>query len=706
MRLVQISLTIVFLTAAATAAAAPAGVAAPRSRPDADPAGPVAVNKACAVCHGSTLGPTDDVVIALAPPGRAAGARTRAAVDETRVPVAASVALDAPGWAGVFALALCVGLSAIALLASLRRRRATEDAQRHDRDFADAVLDTAGMLVVVLDPAGRIVRLNGACERATGRTTREVRGQLVWDVGQPPEEHEAARTSLGNLLAGGTPMLEEHAWARAGGAPRQVAWAKGVVREPGGEPQTVVWIGTDVTERKSAASLERELAAKLAYQAQHDPVTSLPNRLLIELRLREATIEAAAKGQHVGVYFIDVDAFKVVNDTLGHPIGDLLLQQIACRLLAVARPQDTLGRMGGDEFMIVMPGLESRAAAREGAAALLEAMKAPFRVGDHELYTSASIGVSVFPEDGGDAHLLQRNADAALYRAKGQGRNRYQFFDPRITEAARERLEMSSQLRHALANEELELHYQPRVDRDGRIAGFEALARWRHPKLGIVPPGKFIPVAEESGLIVPIGAWVLREACRQTKAWQEMNLFVRVAVNVSAPQFAQSEFAATVMNALESNALDARWLEIELTESLLMQNTLDAAAKLDLIRSTGVSIAIDDFGTGYSSLAYLQKLPIDTLKIDRSFVKEIGESPSESQTAIIRAIASMAQMLGMRVVAEGVETEVQRRFLLGIGVDGMQGYLFSPPRPAADVPGMLTGASPMNAAAERVAIPA
>ncbi len=454
---------------------------------------------------------------------------------------------------------------------------------------------------------------------------------------------------------------------------------------------------TDLAHFESCAALtaiaieHQHLCDKLAFQATHDPLTGLPNRALLEDRLQQSIATAERAKEQLGVFFIDIDGFKLINETLGHATGDLLLREIAIRMRDRVRKVDTLVRMGGDEFTLVTGGLKTRRGASEVAAKLMDTLKSPFEIAGHTLQVTASIGVSLFPEDGTDSATLQRNADFAMYRAKGAGRNRCQFFDPVINENARERIILETQLRSAIDNDELELHYQPRVDRHGQIVGVEALVRWRHPTLGLVPPVRFIPLAEESGMIVPLGAWVLNQACLQCKQWQrDGHTPIRMGVNVSALQFAQADFTTHVIAALAAANLDPALLELEVTESLLMRDMNDTAAKLHEVRALGVGIAIDDFGTGYSSLSYLQRLPIDTLKIDRSFVQEVKNMPATGELAIVRAIASLAKTLNMRVIAEGIETPVQRDFLLSIGCDGLQGYLFSPPKPAREIERLLS----------------
>ncbi|HEX4123667.1 MAG TPA: EAL domain-containing protein [Tepidisphaeraceae bacterium] len=441
------------------------------------------------------------------------------------------------------------------------------------------------------------------------------------------------------------------------------------------------------------------LGTRLTHQAMHDTLTGLPNRYLLDDRLAHAVAYSQRASSQLGLFLIDIDGFATINDTLGHDVGDILLKQIADRLRGIVRQSDTLARIGPDEFAFVASSGDAEHGAGPVAEKLLATLRAPFIIQNRTLFISASIGIGVFPHDGADAPSLQRCADVALCRAKSQGRNCYTFFTPQLSADASERLELEGQLRVAIENQELELFYQPQVDRAGSITGMEALLRWRHPTLGMVAPMRFIGIAEQSGLIDSIGQWVLHEACRQAKEWQtKTGRRLRMAVNVSIRQFAQPNFVAMVEQTLKAAKLAPELLELELTESLLMLNTTDAADKLHLLRNMGVFAAIDDFGTGYSSLAYLHRLPIDTLKIDRSFVMDLtapvptamaapapagaSSADADSGTAVIRAIFSMARSLGMNVLAEGIETEAQREFLLSQGCQRMQGYLFGKPMPA------------------------
>jgi diguanylate cyclase (GGDEF)-like protein/PAS domain S-box-containing protein len=433
-----------------------------------------------------------------------------------------------------------------------------------------------------------------------------------------------------------------------------------------------------------------QLTNRLEHDAVHDPLTGLPNRAQLESQLPQWIGMAARYNRRMAVLMVDLDGFKTVNDTLGHTTGDELLRQVAARLLQTVRGSDVLVRMGGDEFNLVATEIATEADAMLVASRLISALAMPFAVEGRELFVTASVGVAVYPEDGTDSASLQRTADAAMYASKAAGRNRAMRFDPKMADAASDRLELEGQLRRAISNGELYLEYQPQVNAAGEVVGVEALVRWQHPRLGRIPPMRFIPLAEQCGLIVPIGAWVLREACWQARAWQDIGCqAVRMAVNVSALQFQQSDFLDIVSTALADTALDARYLELEITESLLLASTSDAVRKVVALRDIGVGVAIDDFGTGYSSLAYLRRLPIDRLKIDQSFISELGDGPTinteDGRGAIITAITSLATSLGKRVVAEGVETIAVRDYLIKIGCDTLQGYLFGKPMRADQI---------------------
>jgi diguanylate cyclase (GGDEF)-like protein len=427
---------------------------------------------------------------------------------------------------------------------------------------------------------------------------------------------------------------------------------------------------------------QHEQTRQLAHQAHHDTLTGLPNRLLFEDRLRLALETARRTRCMAAVLFIDLDRFKQINDTLGHAVGDALLVQLARRFEGCIRATDTLARHGGDEFMLVLTDVVSHQQVTRVAHRLHDMLRLPFLIDGRELFVSASIGASLFPTDGDNADTLQRNADAAMYRAKSTLRNSFQFFDATVNRAALERLQLETYLRRAVERGELSIYYQPKIDQHRRLIGAEALLRWHHPELGLIPPTRFIPLAEELGLIVPIGEWCLIEICRQTREWQRRGLPpLKVAANVSALQFAQPGFIPMVTQILAQSGLDPRWIELELTESMLMGDVEAVARHLEELRALNVTLAIDDFGTGFSSLVYLQRLPISVLKVDRSFVGRIGTLGDESARGIVSAIVTLSHHLHMEVVAEGVETPAQLAFLQSIGCDMFQGYLFSEPLP-------------------------
>ena len=442
----------------------------------------------------------------------------------------------------------------------------------------------------------------------------------------------------------------------------------------------------DVTERKAQE-------ARIEHLAYHDSLTGLPNRAMLMDRLGQALSQAQRLGQQVAVLFMDLDRFKLVNDSLGHPAGDQLLKEIARRLRATLRDNDTVARVGGDEFQVVVCNVAGSVDAARIAEKLMRSLGEPFMLEGQELQVTASLGVSLFPRDGASGELLLKYADTALYEAKGEGRNVYRFFSPEMNAQAHGRLRLENDLRRAVERHELELHYQPQLDlATGEVCAVEALVRWRHPVRGLVPPNAFIPMAEETGLVLGIGEWVLNEACRQVAQWQRQGLAdnlspLRVAVNISARQLQRPGLDDAVRRALSLSGLPAACLELEITESSVMLDPLHARSVLESLRGLGVLLSIDDFGTGYSSLAYLKRLPLDRLKIDRSF---IGGIPADSDdTAIVETIIVMTHKLGLRVIAEGVETLEQRLQLVRQGCDEMQGFLLAQPVPAHELPTLL-----------------
>jgi diguanylate cyclase (GGDEF)-like protein/PAS domain S-box-containing protein len=436
----------------------------------------------------------------------------------------------------------------------------------------------------------------------------------------------------------------------------------------------LVWLTliNDITERKLAEE-------RLLHLAHYDVLTSLPNRVLFYDRLKQALAQAKRNQWIIGVMFIDVDRFKNVNDTLGHAVGDRLLQRVSERLIRSVRAGDTVGRLGGDEFAIVLSNLSSAQDANLIAQKIMVSFKEPLKLAGVELYVTASIGITLYPDDSTDQETLIKNADAAMYRAKDVGRNSFRFYTPEMNARALEHLSLENSLRGALERDEFVLYYQPKASlADGSIVGVEALLRWQHPDRGLVSPGEFMPVLEETGLIIPVGEWVLKAVCEQIRTWRRAGIApVPVAVNFSPRQFASRDLGDTIKRILDEQQVDPRLIEVEITESSLMSNLEDTALILNYVGNLGVGLSIDDFGTGYSSLAYLKRFPFDVLKVDRSFVKDLTTDADDA--TITRALISMAHNLGLKVVAEGVETEAQLAFLVEHGCDEIQGFYFSRP---------------------------
>ncbi|HEX7580436.1 MAG TPA: EAL domain-containing protein, partial [Thermoanaerobaculia bacterium] len=543
------------------------------------------------------------------------------------------------------------------------------------------VLENSAEGIFVIDGKGTIITVNPAFTELTGYPNLEVIGKSpeFLESGQHgPEFYLSIRQTIREIG-----RWQGEVWSRRKNGEVFPVWLS-ITAILGAEDKPSHFIGVfaDITERKESAD-------RIQYLATHDFLTGLPNRSLVDDLLREAVARAERKGGSVGVLFLDLDRFKTVNDSLGHLAGDILLQRVAERLGGCLRAGDTVSRLGGDEFLILLPEIERAQDVAAVAAKILQAMQGPFSLPGRDVSISPSIGIAVYPSDGEDSVALVKNADAAMYHAKERGRNNYQFFTPDMNTRAFEALAMESSLRRALDRDEFFLVYQPQVETaTGRITGMEALVRWTHPDLGLVLPGRFISVAEERGLIVPIGEWVLRTACRQVRAWLDAGLpAVPVAVNVSALQFESGRFAESVGAILSETGLSAHYLELELTESIVMSEAEEMMAILVVLKEMGVRLAIDDFGTGFSSLSYLARLPIGRLKIDQSFVRDAGASPSAR--TIISVIVSMARSLGLRVIAEGVETDEQLRILTLEGCEEVQGYLLAAPIGASEITSLL-----------------
>jgi diguanylate cyclase (GGDEF)-like protein/PAS domain S-box-containing protein len=500
----------------------------------------------------------------------------------------------------------------------------------------------------------------------------------IWAATVSPEDLPEVEAKLKRAIEQRSDERAEFRITAADGALRYVSAVERAVVNESGAVCRVIGVNVDVTERKHAEEELRRNQVMMTHLAEHDVLTGLPNQRVLRDRVERAIRMAERNRQRVAVLFLDLDGFKHINDSLGHAIGDKLLQSTARRLAASMRASDTLSRFGGDEFILLLPEVRQPGGTATAATRLLESIARIHSVAGHELQVSACIGISVYPDDGLDGETLIKNADTAMYHAKSKGGSNFQFFHSDMNIQATERQFIEQNLRRAMNRKELTLQYQPKYElRSRAITGVEALLRWNHPTRGLISPATFIPVAEDCGLILPIGMWVLEETCRQARAWLDAGLCgIIVAVNVSGRQFQSDHFGDKVMAILDRFLIDPRCLELEVTESLLMKSPELTAAMLQSLRRKGVRVAIDDFGTGYSSLSYLHRFPIDTLKIDQSFIRLIGTPDGFN---MVKAIIDMGRNLGMRIIAEGVETEQEANLLKNMGCDGAQGYYFSRP---------------------------
>jgi len=568
----------------------------------------------------------------------------------------------------------------------MARRRPTGLVDQNDGTSARDVLEAAPDALVIVNQAGVIVQVNTPTTELFGYTREGL-------LGQPIEVLVPARYRGGHSRLRATYQGQPH--RRPMGAGPELYGLRSDGREfpveislsplETNRGTLVIAAVRDISARKRAEAernhliRERALYAEISRLARHDALTGLPNRTLLLDRLSSAIASATRHGHGLAVLFLDVDRFKHVNDSLGHGMGDLLLQSVAARLTASVRTSDTVSRQGGDEFVILLSEVLRQDDLPAVATKIIAGVTGAHRVGDQDLHVTASMGIAVYPDDGRDAETLIKNADIAMYYAKEQGRDNYQFFTEEMNIRVVERQALEVHLRAAIDRREFVLYYQPKIDLEtGTMIGAEALIRWQHPNRGIVLPERFVPVAEDTGLIVPIGQWVLREACRQAGAWQTSGLaMVPVAVNVSALELRSKGFLDGLRRVLADTGLDPSLLEIELTESVLMEGTESTAGVLREVKAMGIGLAVDDFGTGYSSLSYLTRFPIDALKVDQSFIRAI--SGHSDGSPIVTAVISMGRSLNHRVIAEGVETAEQLAFLQSQGCAEGQGFHFSPP---------------------------
>ena len=556
----------------------------------------------------------------------------------------------------------------------LIERERAEAALRESEARYRVVFDSASIGMANADAGGQFLHANQAYKTLLGYTEDELRARTISDITHPEDVAESLRLHR-ELMAGHRDHYQlEKRYVRGDGA---IVWAHltvAVVRDAEERGRYSVAMVEDITARKA-------LEERLAHQAFHDPLTGLPNRALFINRLEHALARAARRAEAVTVLFLDLDRFKVINDSLGHEAGDQLLVAVAARLLGCLRTEDTVARLGGDEFTILLETLDDSRDALAVAQRIIEALQAPVTLGEHEVFVTTSIGIARGNGGATSPSALLRDADTALYHAKQAGKARCAVFDPSMNTAAMERLALETDLRHAVERGEFELHYQPKVElATGRLSGLEALARWWHPRRGLISPGEFIPLAEETGLIVPLGRWVLTEACRQVRLWQELALGgqpLTLSVNLSAREFLQPDLVDEVARILDESRLAPGSLKLEITETVLMAEPLFSNGTLQALKRLGIQLVVDDFGTGYSSLGYLKGLPVDMLKIDRTFVARLGLNVGD--TAIVEAVITLARALGLAVTAEGVERAEQLSRLRDLGCQFGQGYYFASP---------------------------
>lgn len=561
-------------------------------------------------------------------------------------------------------------------------RKAAEEALFFEQQRAEVTLNSIGDAVISSDLLGMVTYLNPVAERMTGWSREEALRRPLADVLNIIDgtSREPARNPMETAIQLDTTvgLTPNCLLIRRDGVEAAIEDSASPIHDRAGQVIGAVIVFHDVSET-------RALALRATHLAQHDFMTELPNRTLLNDRIAQAISLARRHGQRLAILFVDLDRFKQVNDSLGHAVGDVLLQAVARRLQGCVRSSDTVSRHGGDEFVILLSEIGDAEDAAACARKIIASLVSPIEVARHQLRVTATVGISMYPDDGIRGETLIKCADTAMYHAKGNGRNTYEFSELEMNTRAAERDQIEASLRDALTRHEFVLHYQPKIDLEtGAMTGAEALIRWVHPERGLLLPKDFVPIAEECGLMLPIGQWVLREACEQARRWiDEGEVPIAVAVNISAGEFREPNFLANVRAILNESRLAARYLELELTETALIQRPESTALVLHKLREMGVQVAIDDFGTGYSSLSHLRQFPASVLKIDQSFVGEIGTDPVGA--SIVRAVINMGRSLGHRVVAEGVETEEQVVFLEKLRCSEAQGYYFSRPLAAAEL---------------------
>jgi diguanylate cyclase len=596
--------------------------------------------------------------------------------NHTHHKMSTSVNSDVMAYVVGFGMIVILGCIIASIYLDRRFQSKTSQLEFIDNIYQSLIM-TANDAIILGDSNGSIISWNRAAEAIFGYKENEAIGQPLQLI-IPPHFREAHQKGINRFLATNVPHVIgktlELQGLRKNEEEFPIELSLSTLKK--GEEILFSAIIRDISERK-------ESEAKINELVYRDALTNLPNRRFLNNHLAMCIEQASLNHQMLAVMFIDLDRFKYVNDTLGHGIGDRLLIETAARMEGCIEKKDMLARQGGDEYILIFPHTTHQKVASI-AKTILEKLNEPFVFDKNELFISGSIGISMYPEDGEDAEMLIKNADTSMYRAKELGKNNYQFYTPDMNELMAKKMNLELGLRKAIENEEFELYYQPQIDvKTGEVEGVEALIRWKHPELGMVPPDEFIPLAEETGLIIPIGNWVIQRACQQAKSWVDSGFAkIRIGINISARQFQQSDFVETIQRILEETKFDAHYLDLELTESIV-QNPEYALPVMEQLKSMGVKLSLDDFGTGYSSLSYLRSFPLDSLKIDRSFIQSVNEEGKDE--AIVKTIINLANSLNLNVIAEGVETPDQLQILNELGCSEYQGYLYSRPVPAGEL---------------------